>query len=159
MRFITPRTALLAVCGLVLAIGLSGPAAAAPKAKKRAFTETLLGGQISGDATAGEQAYKVRDSISGSGAAIQAYKVTGTAFPLSGTDTNVVYFAGATMTTSDTFTLGTPDATGISAITGTGKCVKGTGRLRGKTCAFTFTGTYNTQNTITNVTIKGTLSG
>lgn len=147
------------LCGLVMAVGLSGSAGAAAKAKQRSFTQTFVGGQISGTAVAGEQAYKFKDSLSGKGAAIQAYKISGTAFPFSGTDTTTLYFGTGVVITKDTFTLGAPDAAGISAITGKGKCTGGSGKFKALKCTYTFTGTYDTKTTISKVTVKGSETG
>src|SRR3954454_21342405 len=103
------RKAILATASIVVlvAVGLPGASAAT---KKHAFTQDLLGAQIGGTAIKSVFAYSAKDSASGDGAGVQRTNVTGTAFPLSGTDTFVVYFAKGIQRTSDSFTLAAPDA-------------------------------------------------
>jgi hypothetical protein len=143
--------------GLVVAVGFAGSGAAATK-HTRAFTQTDLGAQISVQGTSFQQAYKVTDSLDGSGASVQVGKVSGTAFPLSGSDTSTAYFANGVVKTKDTFKLAAPDAKGISAITGSGKCVGGTGIHKAEKCSYTFTGTYDTKTTVAKVKATGTVT-
>jgi len=141
--------AVAAVIGLVAAVGVTGSAVAA---KTRAFTLTQLGAQIIQRGTSFQAVYKVTSSLDGSGASVQVGKVKGTAFPLSGSDTTTTYFANGVSKTKNTFTLGTPNAEGISALTGTGKCVGGgTGVHKHEQCTYTFKGTYNNLTTLTAV--------
>ena len=149
------RKALAAAAGLVaiVAIGIPGASAAG---KKGSFTQTFVGAQISGGNTEGVDAYAVTDSVNGHGAAVQKTKVTGTTFPLNGTDTATAWFANGSVKTSDTFTVSAPDGNGISTITGSGKCVSGTGVHKAKTCKYTFKGTYDTKTTRVIVKVKGT---
>jgi hypothetical protein len=144
--------------GPVIVTGLSASALAAPKGPtKRPLTETLLGAQIIANGTSGESVYKVNSSLDGTGAAIQDVTVAGTTFPLTGTDTITTYFADGVAKTKDTFKLGALDANGISAITGSGKCVGGgTGVHKREQCSYTFTGTYNTKTTVAKVRATGT---
>ena len=137
---------------LVVAIGLPGASAAT----KKPFTQELSGAQIGGTPLKSVFAYQFKDSVSGEGAGIQRTSVSGTGFPLSGTDTVVTYFAKGIQRTKDTFTLAAPDANGISAITGSGKCTTGTGIYKTQKCSYTFTGTYDTMRTIAKVKVKGT---
>jgi hypothetical protein len=143
--------------GLVVAVSFASAGAAATK-HARAFTQTDLGAQISMNGTSFQTAYKVTDSLDGSGASVQTGKVSGTAFPLSGSDSDIAYFANGVGRTKDTFKLGTPDANGISAITGHGKCVGGTGIHKTEKCSYSFTGTYNTKTTIAKVKVTGTVT-
>jgi hypothetical protein len=146
--------AVAAVIGLVAAIGVTGSAVAA---KKVAFSQTNLGAQISLKGTSFQAAYKVTSSVDASGAAVQVGKVSGTAFPLSGSDTTTAYFADGVSKTKNTFRLGAPNAKGISSLTGSGKCVAGgTGVHKKEKCSYTFKGTYNTKTTITEVKGTGT---
>lgn len=77
-------------------------------------------------------AYEAKDSVNGAGAAIQRTTVSGTGFPLTGTDTITTYFGNGIQRSTDTFTLAAPDANGISAIAGSGKCISGTGAHKGE---------------------------
>lgn len=142
--------------GLVVALGVTGSAVAAKKPKKRAFTQTDLGAQIFGSGTSFQSAYKVKDSLEGNGASVQVGTVSSaTTFPLSGTSKTTTYFANGVARSQDTFTLSAPTAN-ISTITGTGKCLGGTGVHKKEKCSYSFTGTYNTMTTVTTVTAKGT---
>ena len=142
--------------GLVIVTGLSAYAVAAPNGPpKRAFTETLTGAQISAKGTSFESVYKVTSSLDGTGAGIQDGSVAGTAFPLSGKDAFTNYFADGVAKTKDTFKLGALDASGISKITGRGKCVGGTGVHKTEKCTYTFTGTYNSKTTVSTVKVTG----
>jgi hypothetical protein len=146
---------LAAVLGLVIAVGVAGSGVAAGQ-HKRAFTDIALGGNISTNGLNFQAAYKDTNSLNGSGAAVQTGKISGTAFPLSGTDTTNSYSASGLSQTKDKFKLAPPNAKGISAITGSGKCVGGTGIHKHETCSYTLTGTYDTKTTITNVKETGT---
>jgi hypothetical protein len=143
--------------GLVIVTGFSAYAVAAPKGPtKRAFTQTDLGAQISAKGNSFVSVYKVVSSLDGTGASIQDGSVTGTAFPLSGTDTTTTYFANGVGKSKDKYKLGALNAKGISTITGSGKCVGGTGVHKKEKCTYTFTGTYNTKTTVANVKVTGT---
>jgi len=143
--------------GLIIAGGFSAGAIAAPKTPtKHAFTATLTGAQISSQGTSFETVYKDVSSLDGTGAGIQDGTLAGTAFPVSGKASFTGYFANGVEKTADTFKLGAPNASGISAITGSGKCAGGTGVHKSRKCAYTFTGTYNTKTTLTKVKITGT---
>jgi hypothetical protein len=145
------------ITGLVIVTGLSAYAVAAPKGTtKRAFTQTDTGAQISAKGTSFESVYKIVSSLDGTGAAIQDGSVTGTAFPLSGTDTTTTYFANGVGKSKDTYTLSALDANGISTITGSGKCVGGTRAHKKEKCLYTVTGTYNTKTSVANVKVTGT---
>jgi hypothetical protein len=148
------RGALAIAMGLIVAVGVADSAMAAKK-KTHAFTQSDLGAQLTGSGTSFESAYKVSDSAFGNGASVQVGTVTSTTFPLSGTSKTTTYFANGVSRSTETFTLSAPNAAGISTIGGTGKCAGGTGVHKKEKCTFTFTGTYNTMNTVTSVMITG----
>jgi hypothetical protein len=85
----------------------------------------VLGAHIIHRGTSFQAVYKVTSSLDGSGASVQVSNVKATDFPLSGSDTTTTYFANGVLKTKNTFTLGTPNAKGISSLTGTGKYVGG----------------------------------
>jgi len=115
-----------------------------------------LGAQISGKGKSFVDVYKAVGKLDGTCATIQYGSVTGTAFPLSGTDTATTYCANGVSKTKDKFKLSALNAQGISMITGSGKCVGGTGVHKNETCTYTFNGTYNTKTTVANLKITGT---
>jgi hypothetical protein len=154
------RRALVAavgMIGLVIAAGFSAYAVAAPKGpKKRAYTETVTGAQISLNGTAFENVFKATGHLDGTGAGIQVGSATGTAFPLSGTATDTSYFRDGVSKTKITVTLGAPDASGIETLTGSGKCVGGTRVHKKEKCTFTFSGTANSKTNVFTVKVTGT---
>src|SRR5207245_1456288 len=97
-------------------------------------------------------AFSAHDSLMGNGAGVQTVKLT----PTGGTDTTIVYYGNATATSRDTFTIGQPDANGVAALTGSGHDVKGTGKLKGVTSTYTFSGTFDSKSGRFAVTLKGT---
>ncbi len=146
--------AVAAVIGLVAAVGVTGSAVAA---KSRAVTLTQLGAHIIQRGTSFQAVYKVTSSLDGSGASVQVSNVKATDFPLSGSDTTTTYFANGVLVTKNTFTLSTPNAKGISSLTGTGKCAGGgTGVHKHEKCTYTFKGSYNNLTTLTAVKATGT---
>jgi hypothetical protein len=147
--------AVVATALVSLTVAVSGDAAGG---KPRAYTSHFVGAQISGGGLTAVAAYKVTDSLNGPGAAVQVSKVTSTALPLSGTDTGTVYYGNGTVKARDIFTLGAPDANGISAIAGKGTCTSGTGKYRGQKCTYTFAGTYDTNTSRADVIVKGTVT-
>ena len=62
--------------------------------------------------------------------------ITGTTFPRSGNSTLTDYFADGVQKLKETFTLGAPYANDISTLTGTGKCVGGTGVHKEQKCTY-----------------------
>jgi hypothetical protein len=145
------------VIGLVIAAGVSAYAVAAPKGPvKRAFTQTDVGAQISAKGKSFVSVYKVVSNLDGTCAAIQYGSVTGTAFPLSGTDTTTTYCANGVSKSKDKYKLSALNANGISTITGSGKCVSGTGVHKSERCTYTVKGTYNTKTTVADVKVTGT---
>jgi hypothetical protein len=142
----------MGVIVLAVAVGLPGASAAT----KKPFTQDLVGAQIGGTAIKSVFAYSVKDSASGEGAGVQHTNVSGTGFPLTGTDTSVFYFTHGLQRTKDSFSLAAPDANGISAVTGKGTCTTGTGAFKTQKCSYTFTGTYDTKTTVAKIKVKGT---
>ena len=149
--------AAVAMIGLVIVTGLPPYAVAAPKGPaKRAFTATVVGALISSKGTSFEDVYKITSSLDGIGAGILDGSTTGTSFPESGKATGTNYFADGVMKVKETFKTGAPNASGIAAITGSGKCVGGTGVHKKEKCTCTFTGTDNLNTFIFNFTATGT---
>jgi len=149
--------AALGTIGLIIASGLAAGALAAPdKPTKPMVIEHLTGARISLHGAAFESVYKVLSPTSGTGAAIQDGTFTTTTFPLTGKDTFTNYFADGTLKTANTFTLSSPDANGIGNLTGNGKCTGGTGAHKHERCAYTFSGTYDYNTTLTKFTSTGT---
>jgi len=127
---------------------MAGPAGSAGAAKTKTFhfTETTTGAQISAT-----EAFKIHDSRVGDGAGIQIVKLNG----LAGTDKETTYYRGASAKSHGSFLIGTPDANGISKLTGKGRDTGGTGKLHGFTSKYTYTGTFNTKRLVFQVVIKG----
>ncbi len=150
----------LAVAMVVLGIGAAiGLPASLAAGKRHAFTQTDLGAEIASNGNSFENAYQVKDSIYGTGASLQVGQVSGTKFPITGSDRTKTYFPSGVLVTTDKFTLGTPNAAGTSAITGSGKCAGGTRVHRKEHCTYTFTGTLDTKNNRVKVSVKGTTTG
>ncbi|MGZ4197914.1 MAG: hypothetical protein ACXVFQ_17125 [Solirubrobacteraceae bacterium] len=112
------------------------------------FTSKVVGAQIS----ANQAAYKVHDSHFGNGAGVQTVRVKGSG----GSDTEITYYGNATARSKGTFKLGTPDANGIATLTGSGHDVGGTGKAKGLTSTYTYSGTFNTKTGVFSVTLTGT---
>jgi hypothetical protein len=144
-----------AVIGLVVAAAAVGSAVAA-KTRTIHFTETSLGAQILSRGSYSESAFKITSSVDGNGAGVSVRRINGTAFPVRGSDTTTTYFANGVSTGKDTWTVGVPNAKGISVITGSGKCTGGTGYHKRVKCSYTLKGTYDTKTTITAVKLTGT---
>jgi hypothetical protein len=143
--------------GLVMVTGFSASAVAAPKGPaKHAYTATVLGAVVNGQGTSFESVYKETNSVDGTGAGIEDGSITGATPPLSGNGTLTDYFADGVLKLKETFKLGAPNASGIVAITGSGKCVGGTRVHRNQKCTYTFTGTENSHTLIFNVKVTGT---
>ena len=140
------RRALIAIITIA---GLSIPAIASAAGKRHIhFTTKIVGAGIS----ANQATYKVHDSQFGDGAGVQTVKVNGSG----GTDRETTYYGNATATSKGTFTIGTPDASGIAPLTGSGHDVSGTGKAKGLKSNYTYRGTYNTKTGGFEVTLTGT---
>jgi hypothetical protein len=125
-----------------------GATAGAKGTRSIKFTDTAVGASISDT----QGAMSLQDSRLGKGAAVQTIKVT----PTGGTDTTVAYFKSGSATSTDTFTIGPADPNGNAPLNGTGKDFKGTGKLKGVTSTYTFSGTYNINTTRFTVKLTGT---
>ena len=133
----------VAVASLAVAVGVSGAAG-----KKVHFTEHIVGNGIGGT----KAAFAIHDSFFGNGAGTQVIKSTSTG----GADRELAYYGDAALVSKGTFSLGVPDANGIAKLTGKGRDVSGTGRAKGVTSTYTYSGTFNTKSGVFAVTIKGT---
>jgi hypothetical protein len=133
-------------------VAVAGPAVGASK-KTTSFKEALDGAQISSSGTSFVQVYKVQNNRSGAGAAVQ--HATADVNTLTGSSTTVTYWRDGTTTSHETFTFTAPDANGTIQLSGKGKTVKGTGKHKGEKSTFTFTGTQNSQTTVTHVDVTG----
>jgi hypothetical protein len=153
------RRALIAAVGIIGLAAVPGLSAAATAKSSsppaRAFSELHVGAMISMNGLRFESVYRVKRSPYGAGAAIQDGRVAGTTFPLSGSDLVTTYFADGVRRTADSFTLSPPHTDGVGTITGSGKCVGGTGIHRLEKCTYTITGTYNIQSTVVMIRIAG----
>lgn len=142
------------ILGLVAAAGLSSAAMAARKPTTRAFTRTFQGANIAPN----ESAEKVTDSLTGSGAAVVTISVHANTTPLTQTATSTIYFANGVVRAIDTTTPTAPNSAGIGTLSGSGKCVGGTGIHRHEKCRFTVTGTYNAKTGTDSVKWTGTVT-
>jgi hypothetical protein len=140
-----------AVVALVC-VAVAGPAIGASH-KTVSFKQSLDGAQISSSGTSFVQVYKVHDNRSGDGAAVQ--NATADVNTLTGNSTTIIYWRNGTSTSKETFTFTAPDANGTIHIAGKGKTVKGTGTHKGEKSNYTFTGTQNSQTTVTHVDVTG----
>ena len=140
------RRGLIALAGIA---ALSVPVVASAAAKRHVrFTSTIAGSGISN----AESAFKVHDSVFGNGAGVQIIKVKGAVL----SDSEIIYYGNASAKSKGTFKLGTPDANGIAALTGSGHDIGGTGKAKGLSSTYTYTGTYNTKTTRFTVKLTGT---
>jgi hypothetical protein len=135
------------VGGVVVTATVLASAAGAVKTTTFHFTETLTGAQIS----ATQAVFKIHDSRVGDGAGVQVVKLSG----LSGSDTETTYYGNASAKSHGTFKLGTPNATGVSTLTGQGHDTSGTGKLKGFKSTYTYTGTFNTKTLVFKAVLKG----
>jgi hypothetical protein len=134
---------------MVAIAALSFPVVASAAGKRHVhFTSTVVGAAIGGT----QSAYKVHDSVFGNGAGVQTVKLSGAG----GTDREVTYYGNAIAKSKGTFKIGAPDANGIAPLTGSGHDIGGTGKAKGLTSAYTYTGTYNTKTSVFKVKLKGT---
>ena len=135
--------------GLVIMAGFSAYAFAAPTGPtKRAFTDTLVGAEIGTNTTSPFEVFKVVSSLDGTCAAIGYPSTTGTSFPIHGTEPSTTYCANGVSKSRIKYVLNAPNASGIIAYTGSGKCVGGTGVHKKEKCTFTVKGTFNTKTSV-----------
>jgi hypothetical protein len=145
------RNRVISIIGAAVVAGVLAGTAGAAKTKTFHFTDVTTGAQISGT----QSVFKVKDTREGSGAGVQTVKIA--ANGTSGTDKETTYYGDASATSKGSFTIGTPDpVTGIAPLSGKGKDTGGTGKLKGFTSTYTYTGTFNTKTLIYKVTIHGT---
>jgi hypothetical protein len=137
------------------AVLIAGVSFGATAAKRHAFTESFVGAQINGSLAAGQDAYKVSDTLNGPGAAVQTFTLDTSKSPVTGSDTTRTYFANGVSLSQDTFTVGNPDAKGVGTLTGKGHCTGGTRVHSHEKCTYTFTGSYDAAGHV-RVKIKGT---
>jgi hypothetical protein len=130
------------------------PIAAAKGAKARtvSWTQTGIGSSISKDGSIMIVA-AVKNSLDGDGAVVATVTLNGT----NGTDTATRYQANGVQKFQESFTLGTPDANGLTPYSGTGKCTgPGTGVHKHEQCNYTYTGTLNSTTQVVEFSISGT---
>ena len=144
MRRLTFVAALAAIA--VLTAGVSVTTAAAKTRHRVALT--LVGAQVG----PGELVYDVHGTARG--ALVQLSKTNSTA--TAGTSTSTFYDGQGTIVSRQAYTLSPPDASGIITITGSGRDVSGTGKYKGVKGTYRFTGTFNSQTTVTSVKAVGT---
>jgi hypothetical protein len=95
----------------------------------------------------------VTNSVEGEGAAVaKDVTISGN----HGTQTTTRYGPKGTVVGDEEFTLGAPGPDGMIPITGSGECVKGTGKYKHDKCTYTFTGTQNPQTNVVSFEITGT---
>jgi len=150
----TVRVPLSAIGLAAAAFALPAAAQGAPTTKK--FTEVESGARLSTHGNRYEDVYKIKRSPDGLGTVIRDSVLTGDTFPASGTAQAISYFENGRLRSTESFTLGVPRADGVGAITGTGKCTKGSKAHRLETCNYKFAGTYDLRTGITQITLKGT---
>jgi hypothetical protein len=144
MRRLTFVAALAALA--VLAAGVSTTTAAAKTRHRVAWS--LVGAAIGPT----ELVYEVHGTSRGALVQLVKNNAAGTA----GTSSSTFYDGQGTMVSREAYTLSGPDASGIVSITGTGRWVSGTGKYKGLKGTNKFTGTFNSQTTVTSVKVVGT---
>jgi antitoxin component YwqK of YwqJK toxin-antitoxin module len=148
----------VATAGLVMTAA-SGTAAsnhhgasAAAKSEKE-WTQTGLGSVITQSDGSMLSIASVQNSLDKDGAVVAKITLNGNA----GTNTATRYDTNGIGKYEEEFTLGAPDASGMTTYTGSGKCVQGgTGVHKGEKCKYTFTGTLNPSTNVVNFNITGT---
>jgi hypothetical protein len=122
------------------------------KARTASWTQTGTGSSISKDGSLMVVA-AVKNSIDGDGAVVSTVTLNGT----NGTDTATRYQANGVQKFEESFTLGAPDANGLTPYSGNGKCTgPGTGVHKHEQCSYTFTGTLNSATQVVEFSISGT---
>jgi hypothetical protein len=138
--------ALVAIGSLVVAVAMSEAASK----KSIHYTVKITGAGISTT----HSVFQFRDSHFGDGAGTQTVRVN--ASGTGGSDSEISYYGNATLKSKGTFKLGKPNAQGIATLTGSGHDISGTGRARGFTSTYTYTGTFNTKTGVYTVRLTGT---
>lgn len=137
--------AVVAAAGL-LAIA-AGPVAASTTTHIRA---QAVGAEIS----ATQAVFKIHTSAGANGAGVQTIK--GNSAGTAGTTVVIIYWGNGTQTVKGPFTLGAPNAQGISSLNGSARAVGGTGAYKGVKENVVFRGTFNTKTLTYKVTFTGT---
>jgi hypothetical protein len=143
MRKTLAAAAAVGVISLAVAVGMSAAAG-----KKVHFIDHVTGNGIGG----ANAAYAIHDSFFGNGAGTQVVKSKASG----GSDREITYYGDATLVSRGTFSLGAPDSNGVSKLTGSGHDISGTGRAKGVTSSYTYTGTFNVKTGVFKATLKGT---
>ncbi len=134
--------------------GLAGTAGATRRHTTR-YTESGYGAEFKGSGTSFENALELRSSVDGSGAGVQIGHLSGTAFPLHGTDTTRAYYEDGVSVATDTYTITAPTASGLGTISGRGHCVRGTRVHKHEKCSYTFKGSFNPTTRVSFTRLKG----
>jgi hypothetical protein len=129
-----------------------------PAPKEHHFITVQDGSRLSTTGNRFEDVFRIKRSPSGEGAVIRDAVVSSTSFPVTGTDTAVTYDHGGRTVARESFTLGTPNATGYGPITGKGTCKRraGTGLHLDESCTYTFKGDYDLITGQVNMALTGT---
>jgi len=107
--------------------------------------------------TSFENAWKVTDSIHGTGAGWNQGSNSSTTLPLTGHASGAEYFADGVKRFKETYTIGAPNASGIAVLTGSGHCIAGgTGAFKDRQCKFAEMGTVDVNTGIFDVKLTGT---
>lgn len=143
--------AAVAAAGLVMAAG-AGAAGSPTKTRTVSWTQTGVGANVSQNGSLLLVA-SVKNSLDGEGATVAAVTLNGN----NGTNTATRYMANGVQKFEETFTLGAPDANGLTPITGSGKCTgPGTGVHKNEKCSYTYTGALNPTTAAVEFNITGT---
>jgi hypothetical protein len=148
------RTSLLVVgtVALLAGSGLSAHALAAqPGAKSRPLKILFWGAHI----TTGDYVFKAVSSLDGTGAAIAQFKISSRGGSVTGTSETTLYFRDGVSKQRGSFKQAAPSANGIIKVTGTGRCVGGTGIHKRERCSYTIAGTYNAKTNQNNLKVIG----
>jgi hypothetical protein len=127
-------------------------AAKSARSRTVSWTQTGTGASISKDGSLMVVA-AVKNSLDGDGAVVSTITLNGT----NGTDTATRYQANGVQKFQESFTLGTPDANGLTPYSGSGKCTgPGTGVHKHEQCSYTYTGTLNSTTQVVEFSVSGT---
>jgi hypothetical protein len=150
VRRFAPIAVALIIGGVLAGQALAG------RPRTRHQTVVSIGAVLSRNGSTAVSAYKITSSLYGHGAGVQVAKITGTTFPLTGTDTVTAYYTDGAAVTKDKFTLDALNANGVGIVSGTGKCAGGTGIHKHEICSYKLSGTFNSKTMVSQVTAKGT---
>lgn len=153
-RMLTVSTAAIGCAAALASAGTA--AAAATKPGARPFTEVESGTRLSTSDLRYEDVYRVKRSPDGGGSVVRDAILSGTRYPVHGSDVADSYYRTGKVVTAETFTLGTPNVFGVGTVSGRGHCTGGTLVHFGETCTYTFSGSYDLLDGTTHLTLKGT---